>query len=350
MNCCAIAPTRSGLLSISRSRNGLMGTPFQGLPHPRRGPTPLRRTLPAPAAAAAPPPPVEQVWKPTGVPLVDDLASFATITESGIHAAKLIAIALVATVLGTIIIRTVAAKADDEAHKTSFNPIRAVLGAISAPSAALLPLYTAVYSATVVSSLVQVAAAKASAQFNSLCFGNGPAVMKVIKSITQLVQDATEVIVVIAAAWTVIEVKDRFFATLERTAFKNNDGLARLAGTFSSLMNYLIYAGGALAALSSVGINITPLLASVGASSVVIGLAAQKLLGDVAASLTLFAAPPFAAGDSIKFLSGGALVTEGVVLAIEPLRTVLKTPSGGTLYISNSKVTSWEVLNDSRKA
>jgi len=37
------------------------------------------------------------------------------------------------------------------------------------------------------------------------------------------------------------------------------------------------------------------------------------------------------------------------VLAIEPMRTVLKTPEGSTLYISNSAVVNWMVLNDSRK-
>jgi small-conductance mechanosensitive channel len=52
----------------------------------------------------------------------------------------------------------------------------------------------------------------------------------------------------------------------------------------------------------------------------------------------------------VKFLSGGALVVEGLVLAIEPMRTVLRLADGSTLYISNSQVVGWMVQNDSQKA
>lgn len=98
------------------------------------------------------------------------------------------------------------------------------------------------------------------------------------------------------------------------------------------------------------GINITPLLASLGGASVVIGLASQAILKDLASSLTLFIAPPFSIGDSVKFRSGGGLVMEGLVLNIEPMRTILKTAEGNTLYVSNGKIVGWEVENASRKA
>ena len=126
--------------------------------------------------------------------------------------------------------------------------------------------------------------------------------------------------------------------------------MARLLETVGGLLNYGIYAGAFFSALSTCGINITPLLASLGGASVVIGLASQTILGELASSLTLFAAPPFAAGDSVKFLSGGALVMEGVILAIEPMRTVLKTADGNKLYVQNGKIVTWEVENESRKA
>lgn len=120
--------------------------------------------------------------------------------------------------------------------------------------------------------------------------------------------------------------------------------------TVGGFLNYGIYAGAFFSSLTTCGINITPLLASLGGASVVIGLASQTILGELASSLTLFVAPPFGVGDNIKFLSGGALVMEGIVLAIEPMRTILKTADGNTLYVSNGKIVGWEVENTSRKA
>lgn len=171
-----------------------------------------------------------------------------------------------------------------------------------------------------------------------------------MKKITQVIQDASEIVFIIAVAWTVVGIKDRIIAFIGRTALKDKAPLARLLETVGGLLNYGIYAGAFFTCLSTCGINITPLLASLGGASVVIGLASQTILGELASSLTLFAAPPFAVGDSVKFLSGGALVMEGVVLAIEPMRTVLKTGDGNTLYVANGKVVGWEVENASRKA
>jgi small-conductance mechanosensitive channel len=174
--------------------------------------------------------------------------------------------------------------------------------------------------------------------------------LEAVKKVTQVVQDASEIVFIIAAAWTIVGIKDRIIAFIARTALKDQAPKARLLETVGGLLNYGIYAGAFFSSLSTCGINITPLLASLGGVSVVIGLASQTILGELASSLTLFAAPPFAVADNVKFLSGGALVMEGVVLAIEPMRTLLKTAEGNTLYVSNSKVVKWEVENVSRKA
>jgi hypothetical protein len=58
----------------------------------------------------------------------------------------------------------------------------------------------------------------------------------------------------------------------------------------------------------------------------------------------------FVAGDDVKFLAeGGAVLVEGTVLAVEPMRTLLKTSEGCTLYVQNSKVVEWITLNESQK-
>lgn len=42
-------------------------------------------------------------------------------------------------------------------------------------------------------------------------------------------------------------------------------------------------------------------------------------------------------------------MVEGTVLAIEPMRTIMKTKEGSTLYISNNSVVTWMVDNTSQK-
>jgi small-conductance mechanosensitive channel len=186
--------------------------------------------------------------------------------------------------------------------------------------------------------------------FKSSVVGNGPKVLDAVKQLTQIVQDASEIVAIIAVAWTLVGVKDRLISFIGRTALKDSPPKARLLETVGGVVNYGIYAAAFFSCLTTCGINITPLLASLGGASVVIGLASQTILGELASSLTLFIAPPFGVGDNVRFLSGGALVMEGLVLAIEPMRTILKTAEGNTLYVSNGKVVGWEVENASRKA
>lgn len=340
MQCCAVL-TSSRATALTRA----MG-PRPVLPTRPALARPGRRSAAAPPRAGPPPTPAE-VWQPTGVPLVDDLAAFSSLPESGLAALKLIAIAAAGIYVAQVVLRLLGSKADEDSNMG--NIFYATLASVAKPAVSMLPLYGWVYGSTVLGALAQVAAAKAKSQFNTVCFGNGPAVLKVIKSFTQLVQDGSEVILVIATAWALVGLKDRFVTFVSKTALKEKEAMARLLATFSGLLNYVIFAGAGFASLATCGINITPLLASVGGASVVIGLAAQSILSDVASALTLFASPPFAAGDDVKFLAGGALVVEGTIVGIEPLRCVLRTPEGSTLYIANRDVATFMVQNDSRK-
>ena len=115
--------------------------------------------------------------------------------------------------------------------------------------------------------------------------------------------------------------------------------MARLLGPVGSLLTWVILGFAGFAALSAYGVNITPLLASAGASSVVIGIASQDILKNVGSALTIYTSRPFQAGDDVELLTGGGgLVAAGVVVAIEPMRTVLRTAEGEALFLSNGVV------------
>ena len=182
---------------------------------------------------------------------------------------------------------------------------------------------------------------------NKFAVGRGSEILQIIKWLTQFVQDASEIVLIAAVAWTVMRIKDRAILFVEKKVFGNKENISYLTNSVRFLTNCIIYGCALLASLSTCGFNMTPVIASVGASSVIIGIAAQKILMNVASSFALFASPPFARGDKVKFFNNGAIIQQGMVVEIEPLRTVLRTLEGSTLYISNSKVTGWEIQNDS---
>jgi small-conductance mechanosensitive channel len=66
----------------------------------------------------------------------------------------------------------------------------------------------------------------------------------------------------------------------------------------------LIYLIGILMVLSTIGVDVTPLLASLGVGSLALGLALQKTLEDFLAGLFLAADQPIRVGDFVE-LAGG---------------------------------------------
>lgn len=179
----------------------------------------------------------------------------------------------------------------------------------------------------------------------------GDGIREGTRVLTQIVQDTSEVILIIGVAWTLANLKDRLMSLIINTMFggERQYGIGRILGTISNLLSFGIYIAAMFAMLIACGVNITPLLASFGGASIVAGLALQSILGNVASAMTLYASPPFEVGNHIKLLSSGSLVVEGTVMALEPLRTVLRTKTGSTLYINNATVINYMIENDSQK-
>jgi len=61
-------------------------------------------------ANAAPAATQEAVWETTGMPLVDELASFSTLQGSAIHAVKLVAIAMAGVYVGSLLVKVISYK------------------------------------------------------------------------------------------------------------------------------------------------------------------------------------------------------------------------------------------------
>lgn len=76
------------------------------------------------------------------------------------------------------------------------------------------------------------------------------------------------------------------------------------------------------------GINISPLLASVGGLGLAVGLATQSVAQNVVAAVSLYSGGPFSIGDLVELHAGGVLIAAGTVTAVEPLATTLRNADG----------------------
>ncbi len=97
---------------------------------------------------------------------------------------------------------------------------------------------------------------------------------------------------------------------------------------------------GLLIALSQLGLDMTPMLAAIGAAGVVIGLALQNTLSNFASGLLIMTNRPFDVGD---FVSTGGV--DGLVRSMTLLTTCIETFDGRTVYIPNNKVFGDTITN-----
>ncbi|MEX2365795.1 MAG: mechanosensitive ion channel domain-containing protein, partial [Pseudohongiellaceae bacterium] len=97
-----------------------------------------------------------------------------------------------------------------------------------------------------------------------------------------------------------------------------------------------------LAAIDGLGVNITSLLAIVGAAGLAIGLAMKDSLSNFAAGIMLVIFRPFKIGDFVT-----AAGTSGVVDEIGLFCTLLHTPDNQRIIVPNSSIFNGNITNTS---
>lgn len=98
-----------------------------------------------------------------------------------------------------------------------------------------------------------------------------------------------------------------------------------------------------LALLSNAGIDVTAIIASLGVGGIAVALAAQNILGDLFASISIGLDKPFQVGEYITF-SGNS----GTVLHVGIKSTRIRSISGEEISIANSKLLQELVRNYDR--
>lgn len=102
-----------------------------------------------------------------------------------------------------------------------------------------------------------------------------------------------------------------------------------------SILSWAIAVMAGLFAVHTLGINIKPLLAVGGASSLIIGLATQTLLTNAVMGVSIFLSRPFVPGDSITVQQQGGVLVSGVVEKVTPMRTLLRTDDDVLVTLPN---------------
>jgi len=112
---------------------------------------------------------------------------------------------------------------------------------------------------------------------------------------------------------------------------------------FSFLIQLAIWLVVFLMALANLGVEVTPLIASLGVGGIAIALALQSILGDLFAAFAMYFDKPFVEGDFI--IVGNEM---GVVKNIGIKTTRIQALGGQEISISNSELTNSRINNYKR--
>jgi small-conductance mechanosensitive channel len=129
---------------------------------------------------------------------------------------------------------------------------------------------------------------------------------------------------------------------LERAASRS-PVLVGARGLILGAVRGLIISIGILIFLDSIGISITPLLASLGVGSLAVALALQETLANLFAGLHIVVDRPLEPGHYVR-LEGGE---EGFVARVGWRSTWIRTRPGNVVIVPNSKLASSVILNTS---
>lgn len=120
----------------------------------------------------------------------------------------------------------------------------------------------------------------------------------------------------------------------------------RISSIFASLMrktlNAIIWVIAAICVLQTVGVNLTPVIAGLGVSGVVLGLALQETIASFFSGLIIAVKKPFEIGDYVS-IDG----TEGTVRSMDMMGITLTSSDNKLITMSNKNVWGSVIINSS---
>lgn len=168
----------------------------------------------------------------------------------------------------------------------------------------------------------------------------GPFIFPLSDEAIRYLQKAFVIVIIIQAAiWLQVIAR----AVLVRVAERHSADESTLANALSLLTlfaNIVIFALAGAMVLANVGIDITALVAGLGVGGIALALAAQNVMKDLFASLSIVLDRPFVKHDFIRFNDN-----LGEVQKIGLKTTRLRSLSGEQLIIGNDQLLAQEIRN-----
>lgn len=146
----------------------------------------------------------------------------------------------------------------------------------------------------------------------------------------------------------VIFIIGRWVAKIITKAFRRAIHRPNIDDTLEDFLGNILYAilmvAVILASVDTLGVNITSLLAIVGAAGLAIGLALKDSLGNFASGVMLIIFRPFAKGDFVEVAG-----TAGSIDEVKIFNTMLTTPDNKQIIIPNSLIAADTITNYTAK-
>lgn len=145
-----------------------------------------------------------------------------------------------------------------------------------------------------------------------------------------LAKSSATAIAILVAFWFLAKLLTRVARRATRSLPHASELLREFLTTMVRRATLLI---GVLIALSTLGINMTPLVAAIGAAGLVIGLALQGTLSNLASGLLIMIYRPFDVGHAIN-VAGASGKVDGMTL----MTTTIRTFDNQTIHVPNNKI------------
>lgn len=147
-------------------------------------------------------------------------------------------------------------------------------------------------------------------------------------------------IVVLVVSIVLARLTRRWILRLEDRVGPASKGLITLGARLAA---YTVVLLGVIAALRVLGIDLGPLLAGLGFAAIVLAVALQPFLANLAAGLTLQMQQPISVESQARIAG-----IEGTIIDMTPRAVTLETPDGEIVYIPNRSVIDDPIFNYSQ--
>jgi len=168
-----------------------------------------------------------------------------------------------------------------------------------------------------------------------LWYSVGGAIIVVLPSVVQLSQLWQERVAIVLATFITAVVGTRLARELLSASIKGERASPLAASLMRSITYVAIYTIAFAIILATVGVNISAMVAAIGAGGLVIGLALQETLTNFFAGLYILLTGKFKVGDYVRFDS-----FEGTVEDITWRTTMFRLVSRAVLVVPNQRLTS----------